>query len=114
MCAYQSFEDQITWSTAEKRAARRAFDLAYQRQCAAIHEKVKKMILTAAPFASGIWEIHDYLSEQRKKVDETFDYRYSVLLSVFSRLLREGWLTDADLVGLEADKIEAIKSWASL
>ncbi len=47
-------------------------------------------------------------------VDETYDYRYSVLLEVFSRLVRDGWLTDADLLGLREDKIERIKRWASL
>jgi hypothetical protein len=114
MCAYQSFEDQFTWSAEEKRAARRVFDLAYQRQCAAILEKVKQMTTSATPTPSDVWEIHDYLSDQRKKVDKTFDYRYSVLLTVFSKLLSDGWLTDADLSGLQADKIEAIKRWTSL
>jgi hypothetical protein len=113
MNANEWFKDQITWSTAEKKAARRAFDLAYQRQCAVISENVKKMIATtSAP--SDIWQIHDYLSEERKMLDEIYDYRYSVLLSVFSRLLRDGWLTDADLLGLQEDKIERIKRWASL
>ena len=62
---------------------------------------------------SDLWQIHDYLSGQRITVDKTFDYRYSVLLSVFGHLLREGWLTEADLAGLQQDKIEKIKQWAN-
>jgi hypothetical protein len=107
------YKGHITWSTAETRIARSAFELAYQRQCMAIREQVKKIIVTA-PDPSDIWQVHDYLSEQRKIVGQTFDYRYSVLLEVFSKLLRDGWLTDADLLGLREDKIATIKRLASL
>jgi len=62
MSADEWFKDQITWSTTEKRVARKAFDLAYQRQCAAISAHVKKIIVTA-PDPSAVWQIHDYLSE---------------------------------------------------
>jgi hypothetical protein len=78
----------------------------------AIREQVKKIIVTA-PDPSDIWQVHDYLSEQRKMVGQTFDYKYSVLLEVFSKLLRDG-LTDADLLGLREDKIATIKRLASL
>jgi Photoprotection regulator fluorescence recovery protein len=107
------FTDETAWSAAEKKTARRAFDRAYQRKCADVAAEVKKMV--AGPSSpSDLWQIHDYLSEQRETTDLTFDYRYSVLLSVFGHLLREGWLTEADLLGLEQDKIEKIKRWASL
>ena len=62
---------------------------------------------------SDLWQIHDYLSEQRKTVDQTFDYRYSVLLSVFGCLLRQGSRLEADLIGLQAEKIEKVKWWAN-
>jgi hypothetical protein len=106
------FTEDLPWSAVEKKVARRAFDQAYQRKCADIAAEVKKL---AARSSSPIhlWEIHDYLSEQRATVEKTFDYRYSVLLSVFGHLLREGWLTEADLAGLQKDKIEKIKRWAS-
>ena len=42
-----------------------------------------------------------------------YDYRYSVLISVFARLLTEGWLKKGDLEGLDADKIEQIEYWAN-
>jgi Photoprotection regulator fluorescence recovery protein len=107
------FTEEAAWSAAEKKAARRAFDQAYQRKCADVEAQVRKMIASVSS-PSDLWQIHDYLSEQRKTVDRTFDYRYSVLLSVFGHLLREGWLTEADLAGLQEDKIEKIKRWAIL
>lgn len=106
------FPEESVWSGAEKKVARKAFDRAYHRKCADIAARMKKMAASASA-PSDLWKIHDYLSEQRRMVDETFDYRYSVLLSEFGYLLREGWPIEADLVGLREDKIEKIKRWAS-
>ncbi len=39
--------DEPKWSKLEKKAARKAFDLAYQRQCKAIRAHVNKMIANA-------------------------------------------------------------------
>lgn len=113
MRSAQWFTDEFTWSAAEKKTARKAFDQAYQQKCRDIASEVKKMVARLST-PSDLWEIHDYLSEQRKTVDQTFDYRYSVLISVFGHLLREGWLTETDLIGLREDKLEKIKQWASL
>jgi hypothetical protein len=107
------FIDESAWSAAEKKTARRVFDQAYQRKCADVEARVKKMIASVSS-PSDLWQIYDYLSEQRRTVDKTFDYRDSVLLSVFGHLLREGWLMEADLAGLHEEKINKIKRWASL
>ena len=84
----RAFRVETTWSPAEKKIARTAFDSAFQRQCATIADKAKRMMATTSP-PGGIWEVHDYLSRERKKIDQTYDYRYSVLISVFAGLLRE-------------------------
>ncbi len=107
----KAFRVEAAWSPAEKKIARTAFDAAFQRQCATIAEKAKRMIATASP-PNGIWEVHDTLSSERKKVDLTYDYRYSVLISVLAGLLREGWLKKSDLAGLSQDKIEQIEYWS--
>ena len=101
---------ETTWSDTEKKIARKVFDRAFERQCASITEKAKQMLATASP-PRGVWEVHDYLSTERKKVDETYDYRYSVLISVFANLLRQGWLKKSDLAGLQPDKIQLIEDW---
>jgi len=107
------FVDDITWTQAEKKAARRAFEKAFEMQCAAITVEAKRMIAKATT-PRDIWRVHDYLSEQRRAVDQMYDYRYSILLNVFCRLLRDGWLTEADLTGLRKETIESIKLGAAL
>ncbi len=72
------------------------------------------MIVQASTDPTVIWRIHDYLSEERKNTDKVFDYRYSVLIMMFGTLLRDGWLAEADLAGLQEDKLEKIRHWASL
>ena len=101
---------ETTWSEAEKKIARKAFDRAFERQCDTITEEAKRMLAASSP-PHGIWQVHDYLSRERKKVDQTYDYRYSVLISVLAELLRQGWLKRGDLAGLRPDKIESIESW---
>lgn len=65
--------------------------------------------------ASGeeFWELHDYLSEQRRMVDTKYDYRYSVLISLFGRLVAERWLSLDDLAGLTDEKIQLIERSAA-
>jgi hypothetical protein len=103
----------VKWSKAEKVIARRAFDLAYQRECFAIASKVREMA-SAIKEPRDIWRIHDFLTDQRTKTDGKYDYRHSVLAFVFATLLREGWLTEADLVGLSEEKLARIKFVATL
>jgi hypothetical protein len=102
----------IKWSKTEKIVARRVFEAAYQKECAAIAAKLKEMIAVAAE-PGGLWRIHDYLTKQRDQTDKKYDYRYSVLIFVFAMLLKEGWLNEADLQGLQEDKIEKIKYLAN-
>jgi hypothetical protein len=104
--------EEVRWSAAEKKIARRAFDQAYQRQCAAIRANAKKMLATASA-PSDMWKVHDYRSVQRRRTDKIYDYRYSVLLTVFARLLKEKWLNVADLAGLQESKIEKIEEWVT-
>jgi len=61
-----------------------------------------------------IWAIHDYLTLQRRAIDQKYDYRYSQLTMVFGRLLREKWIGNEDIEGLGEEKIKAIRRIASL
>jgi hypothetical protein len=102
--------NEISWSKSEKVIARHAFDTAYKRECDAILAKLKEKIAKATE-PEHIWQIHDYLTEQRKITNKKYDYRYSVLILVFARLFQEGWLKLTDLEGLAEDKIEEIEKW---
>jgi hypothetical protein len=101
----------LHWSPTEKKAARKAFDAAYERECRAVSSKLRQMMAGDAD-PGYVWRVNDYLSEQRRDIDRKYDYRYSVLIEVFARLLDEGWLSEADLNGLSADKIQKIKALA--
>jgi hypothetical protein len=99
---------EMKWSKTEKEAARRAFERAYRKECAVIAAKIREMAASASG-PEDLWRIHDLLTRERRQTDEKYDYRYSVLLFVFARLLNEGWVAEADLQGLADDKIEVIR-----
>jgi hypothetical protein len=103
----------FNWTTAEKKIARAAFDLALNRELASVRREVESM-LAGSPDVGAIWLVHDYLSDKRQEVDTKYDYRYSVLLSVFARLVREGWLSEGDLRGLAAEKLNMIAGIVAL
>ena len=88
-----------TWSASEKKVARAAFERACQRESAAIRREVESMLQRSGD-PTAIWEVATYLHQRRREIDEKYDFRYSVLLLVFMRLYREGWLSDEDLAGL--------------
>ena len=100
------------WSKAEKAAAGRAFENAYERECSEIINKLRVMA-SEADESDDVWRVHDFLAEKRKEMDDKYDYRYSVLILVFARLLREGWITADDLEGLKQDKITRITELAT-
>jgi hypothetical protein len=56
----------------------------------------------------AIWDLQDYLSEKRREIDRKYDYRYSMLLLVFARLVHEGWLKENDLSGIGRKKLDII------
>jgi hypothetical protein len=109
----KQFDYELMWTSREKKTARRAFDKAFERHCASITAEVGRMLKNvSAP--SDIWRIQEYLYENRKAVDRIYLYSYSRLLLVFSILMRDGWLTDADLIGLQQEKIDRIKLGAKI
>jgi hypothetical protein len=49
-----------------------------------------------------------------REIDNKYDYRYSVLILVFARLMKDGWLMIDDLKGLGQEKIDRIVSLVDL
>ena len=96
------------WTKKEKTVARRAFENAYKKECGEIINKIGE-IANHASTPDDIWRLHDFLDEKREEINIKYDYRYSVLILVFARLLKEGWITVNDLEGLEEDKINRIR-----
>ena len=96
------------WTKKEKTVARRAFDNAYKRECEEIINRIRELANNANT-PDGMWQLYDFLDEKRKEIYLKYDYRYSVLIVVLARLLKEGWITVEDLEGLKEDKIERIR-----
>jgi hypothetical protein len=101
------------WSAAEKKVARRAFDAAVQSALAAIMAEFKAKA-AAVTTPADMWDLEDYLRTRRRRFAELFDYRYSQLPLVFAQLVCEGYLDEAQLVGLSADKLEEIRRISSV
>jgi Photoprotection regulator fluorescence recovery protein len=99
----------LTWSPAEKNAARKAYDAALESALGKIVAEFKKRAAAAAT-AAEVWEIEDYLRVQRREIDDMFDFRYSRLPGVFALLIRAGHLEQGLLDGLSDDKREIIRS----
>jgi hypothetical protein len=97
----------LRWSHAEKKIARAAFDTALAREKAATRKRVEA-ILRQSDAPDQIWEVYNFLSAKSREFNEKYDYRYSVLIWVFRRLVSEGWLTDSDLSGLGPEKLSLI------
>ena len=102
------FRNNVRWTAAEKKVARRAFDHALETHLSAITSEAQRMMANVAD-PSDLWRVEAYLTESRKTVDRLYQFRYSDLLLVFSILMRDGWLREADLVGLQPEKIAQIK-----
>jgi hypothetical protein len=99
----------LKWSPSEKRIARAAFDEALETALAKVMSEFKvKANAVARP--SEMWEIEDYLRDERREIDEIFDYRYSQLALVFAGLVREGYLDESRLEGLSEEKRRIIRS----
>jgi Photoprotection regulator fluorescence recovery protein len=103
----------LHWSQGEKKCARAAFDAAVLRECAAILKHVETMLRNSDD-PDEIWRVHDFLSEKRHELERKYDYRYSVLIGVFGRLVHQGWLTESDLRGLNAEKLGFIQTTAAM
>ena len=101
--------NHVKWSKTEKKVAREAFDKAYERECYYLSGSIRE-IANKIQTPDDIWQLHDFLTEKRKEIDEKYDYRYSMLDLVFGRLIKDGWLDFKDLEGLNEEKIERIKS----
>ena len=61
-----------------------------------------------------MWAVQDYLAKKGREIDEKYDYRYSQLVLVFARLVREGRLKEEQLEGLAEEKLSFIARLLSL
>lgn len=106
-------EIEANWTPVEKKAARQAFNTAYERETAALIQDVRAEASTIAEL-NDLWHLHDFLSARRHELDGKYDYRYSELLFVFARLVKDGWLHLDELDNLNGDKLAKIAALARM
>jgi Photoprotection regulator fluorescence recovery protein len=104
---------ELKWTEAEKKLSRRAFDAALQAELAEVLQDFKARA-AAAQTPGDMWPVEHFLNQRRRELDAKYDYRYSQLISVFGRLIREGRLTEGQLRGLSQDKLEFVRRIATL
>jgi Photoprotection regulator fluorescence recovery protein len=95
------------WSKTEQEVAKEAFDKAYKREIKALMELVRSKADAIAQL-DDMWNLHDFLSAKRHDIDGKYDYRYSFLIFVFARLVKEEWLHINELEGLAKEKLAKI------
>jgi Photoprotection regulator fluorescence recovery protein len=106
-----SYQNEPVWSKSEKAIARKAFDAALKQELHEVIQQAKQMA-SRIQEPSDLWDLENYLTERRERIDRKYDYRYSQLTLVFGRLLRENRIGEEELRGLREDKLESIYSYA--
>jgi hypothetical protein len=103
----------IKWTNSEKKLAREVFESALQRELAEIIAEFKRKA-AAVSVPDDLWSLLKRTDRKREEIDQKFDFRYSQLLHVFGRLLREQRITEDELHGLSEEKLAIILRIAAL
>ncbi|MDQ3261270.1 MAG: hypothetical protein ABIW48_01900 [Burkholderiales bacterium] len=105
--------NDIKWSHAEKNLSRKVFEQALESELSEVVAEFKaKATATSTP--EEMWNVRRFLASKEREIDEKYDYRYSQLILVFSRLLREGRIREEQLAGLSEEKLSYIRRILSL
>lgn len=99
---------KFKWSQAEKTVARRAFEQSLKREFEKLIVETKRRAGEIEQI-DDVWSLAEYVFDRRREIDSRYDYRYSVLPSVFADLVKEGRLRESDLAGLDDDKLAEIR-----
>ena len=100
------------WSPDEKRIAQEVFEAAAGRE---IGEIVADFQKRAANIQSSneMWSLEKYLRDARRDFEVKYDYRSSVLIRVFGRLLAEHRIAEEALARLSRAKLEETRAFAT-
>jgi len=101
------------WSSTEKEIAQVALKKARSREIETLIETVRSASTSIATL-DDMWRLHDFLSSKRHEIDGKYDDRESMLIFIFSQLVKEGWLSLEELDGLSRDKIAKLNALAQM
>ncbi len=103
----------LKWTEREKKIARRVFEAALQQELSEVMAEFKeKAVRVEKP--DDMWAVEGWLAQQRRDIDTKYDFRYSQLVIVFGKPLRESRITEQQLEGLGEDKLSYIERIATL
>lgn len=98
----------LHWSQSEKKIARRAFEQALDCELTALIREAKERVNQVST-PDELWEVEAWLTKRRKEINETYEFRYSVLPLVFAKLMYRRLLSEDDLKGLGPEKVDLIR-----
>ena len=99
------------WTDQEQLIARIAFEAAQER---ALRSLISEVQLRSALIdgAESLWQLHDYLSTQRHRLEGRFDFRHQAILFLFASLVKDDLLAMSELQGLADGKLAKIRAMA--
>jgi len=103
----------FTWSPKEKQLARTVFEHAAAVEEQELLEDFKTKA-AALKNLEDLWSLQFAIRDSEREYQQKYDYRYSQLIHVFGRLVREGRISIDALHGLSEEKLKYIERIASL
>lgn len=97
------------WSSQEMAVVKTALRTAYERETASVVRSVREKA-SAISHIDDLWHLNDFLSARRFDLDGKYDDREEEVLFVLAKLMKEGWLTTADVDGLDSEKLTKMKA----
>ena len=105
--------NEMIWSEVELDIVQVSFKTAYDREIAALLQEVRQQSREVVAI-DDMWRLHDFLSARRHDVEGKYDDSEAGLLFVFARLVKEKWISVAELEGLERSKLSKISALARM
>ncbi len=99
------------WTELEQQIARTAYDTAHGRALASLIIEIQ-LQAALVDSAGALWQLHDYLSIQRHRLEGRFDFRPQPILFLFASLVKDKLLDLAELEGLADAKLAKIRAMA--
>jgi hypothetical protein len=100
--------EHMSWSASEKRQARAVFERAAEQASEELLAAFKTRA-AAAESLEELWSLRQDLEKSEREFQAKYDYRYSQLLLVFGRLVREGRVQERELDTLAEEKLAVIR-----
>lgn len=103
----------FSWSNREKQVCRAVFERASIAEAAELLAGFKARIAVIDDLAD-LWAIQAEIRESERDFQRKYDFRYSQMIYVFGRLVKEGRVGLEELEGLNEEKLSLIKRFASM